>query len=252
MQLQGQVAIICGGGSGIGRATAHMFAKEGANITIADLNADNARQVAGEVEGLGRKALAIPTDTTAKGQVQAMAGQTVAELGKVDILINCVGVAHRSTVADFPEDKWDWVISTHLKSMFLACQAVLRPMMAAKYGRIVSIASRAAFKGREGTAPYSAAKAAMIGLSRVIAVEAAPYGITCNTIAPGTTETPLVVNTMGEELLKVEAANSGVITAPIRLAKPEEQAAAMLYLVGPYSAHITGQTIHVNGGSYMP
>ena len=252
MQLEHQVAIIAGGGSGLGRATARMFAKEGADIAIVDLNGEGAQAVAGEVEALGRKALALPTNTTIKNEVQSGVAKTMATFGRVDILVNCVGVAYRSSVADFPEDKWDWVMDTHVKSMFLACQAVLKPMMEARYGRIVTIASRAAFKGRANTGPYSAAKGAMIALSRVIAIEAAPYGITVNTIAPGTTETPLVINTLGEDQMLVEAENSGVITTPVRLAKPEEQAAAILYLVGKHSDHVTGQTIHVNGGSYMP
>jgi NAD(P)-dependent dehydrogenase (short-subunit alcohol dehydrogenase family) len=252
MQLKDQVALITGGASGLGRATALMMAKEGANIAIADLNAEMGAEAVHEVEALGRKALCVRTDTTRKDDVQAIVKRTLDAFGRIDILVNSAGVTHRSTVVDFPEDKWDWVLAVHLKSMFLCCQAVLPSMMERKYGRIVSIASRAAFKGRARTGPYAAAKGAMIALSRVLAVEAAPHGITVNCIAPGTTLTPLVRKTLTEAELEAEAKGSGVITAPVRLATPDEQAAAIMYLVGPYSSHVTGQTIHVNGGSFMP
>jgi len=252
MQLADQVAIITGGASGLGRATALMFAEEGAHIAIADIDADMAAETASKIEALDRRAISVHTDTTDKAQVEAVVQQTLDTFGKIDILVNCAGVAHRSLVVDFPEDKWDWVMDVHIKGMFLCSQAVLRPMMDAGYGRIVSIASRAAFKGRAGTGPYSAAKGAMIALTRVLAVEAAPHGITVNAIAPGTTETPLVRRVIGEENLQEEARTSGVITTPVRLARPEEQAAAILYLVGPHTSHVTGTTIHVNGGSYMP
>ncbi|MBI3744428.1 MAG: glucose 1-dehydrogenase [Chloroflexi bacterium] len=252
MQLKDQVALITGGASGLGRATALMMAREGANVAIADLNTDMGAEVVREVEKLGRKALCLRTDTTRKDQVHAIVKKTLDSFGRIDILVNSAGVTHRAYVIDMPEDKWDWVVAVHLKSVFLCAQAVLPSMMERKYGRIVSIASRAAFKGRVRTGPYAAAKGAMISFSRVLAAETASSGITVNCIAPGTTTTPLVLKTMGEAEMANEAKNSGVITTPVRLATPDEQAAAIMYLVGSYSSHITGQTIHVNGGSFMP
>ncbi len=253
MQLQGRVAMISGGGSGIGRACALMLAREGASAVIADINPDNGNRVVKEVQALGRQALTLPTDTAVKPQVQRIAQEGIRRFGKIDILINNAGIGAPGTIRELSEEAWDRVVAVHLKSMFLCSQAVLDSMIAQRWGRIVNIISRAAFKGRAGVGPYSAAKGGMLALSRVLAVENAQYGITVNNVAPGTTLTPMVQQGFStEEAQMNEARSSGVITAPIRLAKPGEIAQAVYYFCGPNSDHTTGETIHVNGGSLMP
>jgi 3-oxoacyl-[acyl-carrier protein] reductase len=245
--------MISGGGSGIGRACALMLAREGANIVVADINPDNGNRVVKEVQALGRQALTLPTDTAVKAQVQRIAQEGLRRFAKIDILINNAGIGSPGTVRELSENAWDRVVAVHLKSMFLCSQAVLDSMIAQKWGRIVNIISRAAFKGRAGVGPYSAAKGGMLALSRVLAVENAQYGITVNNVAPGTTLTPMVQQGFStEEAQMNEARSSGVITAPIRLAKPDEIAQAVYYFCGPNSDHTTGETIHVNGGSLMP
>jgi NAD(P)-dependent dehydrogenase (short-subunit alcohol dehydrogenase family) len=253
MQVKNRVAMVTGGGSGIGRATALMLAREGADIIVGDINAEAGRAVVAEVEALGRKAVSRATDSSDGGQVRRLVEEGVERLGTVDILVNNAGIALQGTIRELTEQDWDYVLAVHLKSMFLCSQAVIEHMIPQGWGRIVNIISRAAFRGRAGTGPYSAAKGGMLAYSRVLAVETAQWGITVNNVAPGTTLTPMVARGFTtEEAREREARSSGVITQPVRLAEADEIAGAVLYLCGPYAGHVTGATLHVNGGSFMP
>jgi len=253
MQVETRVAMVTGGGSGIGRASALMLAREGADIVVCDIDGDAGRKVAAEVEALGRAAIAEPTDSSESAQVNRLVALAAERFGKIDILVNSAGIARQANIRELTEDLWDQVIAVHLKSTFLCSKAVVELMIPGGWGRIVNIISRAAFKGRAGTGPYSAAKAGMLGFSRVLAAECAEWGITVNNVAPGTTLTPMVeAGFPTEEIRAAEARSSGVITRPLRLAEADEIAAAVLYLCGPHSGHVTGTTMHVNGGTYMP
>ncbi|MEE9284613.1 MAG: SDR family NAD(P)-dependent oxidoreductase [Dehalococcoidia bacterium] len=253
MRVEGHVAMVTGGGSGIGRACALMLAQEGADIVIADVDAASGEKVAREIEALGRGALSVATDTSVKDQVRKIVAEGTGRFGKIDILVNNAGIGAGAPVRELAEVVWDRVVSVHLKSMFLCSQAVMESMIQQGWGRIVNTISRAAFRGRAGAGPYTAAKGGMLAFSRVLAAETAQYGITVNNVAPGTTVTPMVEAAYGTiELQEQEARSSGVITTPVRLAWPEEIATAVLYYCGPHSDHVTGMTIHVNGGSYMP
>ena len=253
MNLEGRVAMITGGGSGIGRAAALMLAREGADIVICDINPETGESVAEEVRALGREALSLPTDSSDRLQVQALVKAGGERFGKIDILVNNAGIAPQTSLRDLTDELWDRIIAVHLKSMFLCSQAVVEHMIPQGWGRIVNIISRAAYRGRPGIGPYTAAKGGMLAYSRVLAVETAEWGITVNNVAPGTTRTPLLEQGYATEEAQVaEAVRSGVITQPIRLAEADEMAAAVLYLCGPYSDHVSGTTLHVNGGSYMP
>ena len=253
MNLEGRVAMITGGGSGIGRAAALMLAREGADIVICDINPQTGESVAEEVRALGREALSLPTDSSDRLQVQALVKAGGERFGKIDILVNNAGIAPQTSLRDLTDELWDRIIAVHLKSMFLCSQAVVEHMIPQSWGRIVNIISRAAYRGRAGIGPYTAAKGGMLAYSRVLAVETAEWGITVNNVAPGTTRTPLLEQGYATEEAQVaEAVRSGVITQPIRLAEADEMAAAVLYLCGPYSDHVSGTTLHVNGGSYMP
>jgi NAD(P)-dependent dehydrogenase (short-subunit alcohol dehydrogenase family) len=253
MQLEGRVAMVTGGGSGIGRASLLMLAKEGADIVVCDIRPDAGERVAAEVKSIGRHALSLPTDSSDSRQVQALVKAGAEHFGKIDILVNNAGIAKHGTILELTEDVWDRVVEVHLKSMFLCSRAVVEYMIPHRWGRIVNVISRAAYRGRAGIGPYAAAKGGMLAYSRVLAVETAQWGITVNNVAPGTTLTPLVERGFVTEESRVnEARSSGVITQPLRLADADEIAAAVLYLCGPYSGHISGTTLHVNGGSFMP
>jgi len=253
MQLEGRVAMVTGGGSGIGRASALMLAREGADIVVCDIDGDAGRKVAAEVEALGRSAIAEPADSSDSAQVSRLVAQAAERFGRIDILVNSAGIARQATIRELTEELWDQVLAVHLKSTFLCSKTAIELMIPGKWGRIVNIISRAAFKGRAGTGPYSAAKAGMLGFSRVLAVETAEWGITVNNVAPGTTLTPMVeAGFPTREIQEQEARSSGVITRPLRLAEADEIAAAVLYLCGPHAGHVTGTTMHVNGGTFMP
>lgn len=253
MQVQGRVAMVTGGAKGIGRAAALMLAREGADIVLCDIDAEAGQSAVVEVESLGRGALALPTDSSDRRQVQALVQAGVERFGKIDILVNNAGIANQATIRELTEENWDRVLAVHLKSMFLCSQAVVEHMIPGGWGRIVNIISRAAFKGRAGTGPYAAAKGGMLAYSRVLAVETAQWGITVNNVAPGTTLTHMVMQGFATEEARAEEARStGVITQPVRLAEADEIAAAVLYLCGRHSGHVTGTTLHVNGGSFMP
>jgi NAD(P)-dependent dehydrogenase (short-subunit alcohol dehydrogenase family) len=253
VQVENRVAMVTGGGSGIGRATALMLAREGADIVICDIDHIAGERVRAEIETIGRGALALPTDSSDGAGVRRLVEAGVERFGKIDILVNNAGIARQATLRELTEEVWDRVLAVHLKSMFLCSQAVVEHMIPGNWGRIVNIVSRAAFKGRAGIGPYAAAKGGMLAYTRVLAVETAQWGVTVNNVAPGTTLTPLVMQGFTtEEMRADEARSSGVITRPLRLAEADEMAAAALYLCGPHSDHVTGTTIHVNGGSYMP
>lgn len=252
MELEGKVAVVTGGGGGIGRVLCAMLAERGADVVVVDRDADLAQTAAKEVELKGRKAIALATDITVKTQVRDMVGQAERALGGIDILVNGAAIFRFHTIVDYPEDVWDEMIAVNLKATFLCSQAVLPGMMERRRGRIVNIISKSAYRGRLNSGAYSAAKGGMLGFSRVLAVEAAPYGITVNNVAPGNVGTPRVLKRYEDMGIEEYAKGQGIITTPYRPAMPEEEAAAVLYFLGPYSDHVTGMTIHVNGGSFMP
>jgi len=255
MKVQGRVAMVTGGGSGIGRASVMALAREGAQTIVADINPANAAKVASEVTALGCQVIAVETDVSKKNQVQRIVQAGIERFGKIDILVNAAGIGASGDVKDMSEDVFDSVIAAHLKSMFLCSQAVLDPMIKKGWGRIVTITSRAAYRSRPSTAAYSAAKAGMTGFSRSLALEVAQYGITVNNVAPGVTLTGMTSNENrpATEVVQIaEQLSLGVVTKPPRYAYPEEIAEAVMYFCGPNSDHTTGMTLHVNGGSFIP
>ena len=251
--VEGRVALVTGGGAGIGRAVALMLARRGADIIVCDINEQTGQGVVAEVEALGRRAFAIPTDSSDEEQVDRLFAEGIRKLGKVDILVNNAGIVTTDPILDLTAETWDRVVAVHLRSTFLASRAFARDASTRDWGRIVNITSRAAYRGRAGIGPYAASKGAILAYSRVLAAETAQWGVTVNNVAPGTTLTPMVERAFPTvEGQAQEARSSGVITAPVRLADADEIAEAVLYFVGPNSSHTTGTTLHVNGGSFMP
>src|SRR5581483_5316088 len=204
---------------------------------IVDLNAESAASTASAVEGLGRRALAIPTDVTDRAQVQAMAARVREAWGRIDILVACAGIYPRAAIVDLAEEEWDRVIDIHLKGTFLCCQAVLPTMMEQRSGRIVTTVSGLAAAGVPRSAAYAAAKGGIISFTKVLAREAEPYNITVNAFGPGATDTPLF--RAGNQPDEIEET---VRRSPFgRLPTPEQSAELAVWFTRPEMAHITGR-----------
>lgn len=247
MTFDGKVGIVTGGGSGIGRGIVMALAGAGASVAIADVSASHAEAVAAEV---GDNGLAVPTDVADERQAQRLVDTAVSRFGHLDFLVNCAGNADFAPVAELSFEAWQSVLNVHLTGMFLCCRAAIDHILAAK-GRIVSISSNYGFKGRAGGSNYSAAKAGIVALTKVLALELAP-DVNVNAIAPGPIDTPRWRRDReGAPSLEQRRAER-VKDIPLgRLGQPEDIAEATLFLLGPGSRWITGQTLHVNGGEFL-
>lgn len=242
--LLGKVAMVTGAGRGIGRAIALRLARDGADLVVADVDLESAKNVAAEIRQIGRRALAEKIDVTQKAQVRAAVDRAIAELGSLDILVNNAGILGPTTpVADTPEEEWDRCIAVHLKGAFLCCQAAVPHMIRQGYGKIVSMASVAGKEGNPNLAAYSVAKAGIICLTKSLAKEVATLGINVNCISPTVIETDLIKG--------MDPAQMAPLLAKIpmrRTGKPEEAAALVKFLVSDEAAFVTGQCYDLSGG----
>jgi 3-oxoacyl-[acyl-carrier protein] reductase len=231
--LQGQVAVVTGGASGIGRAIVEKLRAGGADVMAADIQ--EPRDVLIDVSK--------PED--AERLVQA----ALDRFARLDFLVNCAGNAHVGPVADMPFDAWRSVLDVHLTGMFLCCRAAIDALVASR-GRIVSVSSSYGFKGRPNSAHYSAAKAGMVGLTKVLAGELAPH-VNVNALAPGPIDTPRWRAGLSDAEYS-DKKTQRINDIPLgRMGEPDDIADAVLFLVGPGSRWITGQTLHINGGEFM-
>ena len=240
------VALITGGGNGIGRAVAHRFARAGMTVVIADYDHAAAEQVRGEVAESGAKADALSVDVTVAREVTALVSDVAQRFGRIDILTNIAGGSfYTKRIEDFTWTEFKRVIDTNLKGTFLMCREVARLMQKQRAGRIINTASNYGVTGSAFRAPYSAAKAGIVGFTKSLALELAPDGIRVNTVAPGPTDTPRVM-----EKETPEARRQRWYSAiPLgRTAQPEDLAELYYFLTTPESAAITGQLFHCNGG----
>jgi len=248
MRLEGKVALVTGGASGIGAATARRLAAEGARVAIGDLDLDGARGVAGELEGF-----ACTLDVSDTASVRAGVAATVETLGEIDVLINNAGTDRFSFFVNTDEELWDFVMGVNLRGVLAVTHAVLPEMQRRRTGAIVNVASEAGRVGSQGSAVYSAAKAGVIGFTKAIAREAARYRVRCNAVAPGPIETPLL-NAAEEMLGEIGARlKQGMVnaTALQRSGEPEEVAAAIAFLASEDASYVTGQTLNISGGLSM-
>ena len=242
MRLKDKVALITGGGSGIGAAVARRFAQEGAKIAIGDVDVEGAEKVASEIKDAGGEALICKADVRKRDEVEAMVDHVLREYGRLDILINNAGVTRDSLCARMSEEDWNFVVDVNLKGTFLCSKAAFRPMRKQRYGKIVNTAS-VAVRGNIGQVNYSASKAGIIGLTRTLALEFARAGICVNCIAPGFIETPMT------EGLPEKVKEEALKRIPLgRIGRPEEVANLHLFLASPESDYITGQVFFIDGG----
>lgn len=246
MELLGKVALVTGGAQGIGRAVALMLAKNGADVAISDINLEMALATAGEIEKLGRRALAVEANVARFEDGQRMARETVESLGTIDILINNAGIARDKLLLRMSEEDWDAVLDVNLKGAFNCTKAVVRAMSKQRGGRIVNIASVVGLMGNAGQANYAASKAGLIGFTKTVAREFGSRGINVNAVAPGYIDTPMT------QALPEKAKEELKRLIPMdRLGTPEDVAKAVFYLVTSASDYVTGQVLQVNGGLYM-
>jgi len=250
-KLSGQYAVVTGAAGGLGEVIAKILAQAGASVAVADINIQEAKRVESEIQENGGLALAIQFDVTRSQEVMGMVRQVLNRWGAIDILVNNAGGFNNfSSLLEIPEDEWDRVIVFNLKSVFLCCQAVAKNMMERRKGRIINIASRAGLAPNPGGPdylPYGAAKAGVIGFTRLLAKELGPYGITVNSISPSTVLTQRVIKLRDPESLKKIAD-----MAPLRhLVEPRDIAEAVLFLASEGARYITGINLNVNAGNLM-
>ena len=250
IDLSGKLAIVTGAGRGIGAAIAETFAKAGADLVIADINEDSARQVAEKTQHIGRTALAVKTDVASPADVDRLFATVQDQFGGVDILVNNTGIWFRRPFLEIADDEWDNVLAVNLKGTFMCSQRAARLMMAKRTGCIINIASHAGlFYSRGQGVHYAASKAAIIQMTRVLAFELGPLGIRINAIAPGgvNTATP---TSLSSSSVEVSAGKTSVSSNPLGFrGEPKDIAQAALFLASPMSGFVTGQTLVVNGGT---
>ena len=245
LDLAGKIAIVTGASRGIGRAIAQTLAARGA-LVVAAARGDNAAETVAVITQAGGKADVAAVDVTDAASVDAMVASTLERHGRIDILVNNAGIARDQLMLRMKREDWDQVLATNLTSAFICAQAVLRPMIKQRGGRIISISSVVGQMGNAGQANYAASKAGLIGFSKALAREVASRNITVNVVTPG-----LVATDMTKAITDKAQADWASAIPLGRLGTVEEVAAAVCFLASDEAAYITGQVLAVNGGMYM-
>lgn len=246
IDLSNKTALITGGGRGIGREIALRMAEAGCNVAVSDLDLDTARATASDIENLGRKSLAIKGDVSKETDVEAMFKSFLEVFPNIDILVNNAGVTRDGLLVRMKEADWDLVLNVNLKSAFLCCREAARPMMKARTGKIVNIASVVGLMGNAGQANYSASKAGLIGLTKTLAREFASRSINVNAVAPG-----FIRTAMTDKLSDAEKEKLSSNIPMAKLGSSRDVANAALFLSSPLADYITGQVLTVDGGLVM-
>ena len=244
MRFSDRVALVTGGGRGIGAATAARLAEEGARVVVSDMDVAPAQEVAGPIGGL-----AIACNVTDRSAVESLVARTVGELGRLDILVCCAGIIRDNLLFKMSDEDWDLVIDTHLKGTFLCARAAQKPMVEQKYGKMVFLSSTSAL-GNRGQTNYSTAKAGLQGMARTLAIELGPFNINVNTVAPGFVETRMTRATAERMGVDFEAFKIGAASqTPLRrIGQPEDIASVIAFLCSDESSFVSGQTLYVRGG----
>ncbi|MDQ3211757.1 MAG: 3-oxoacyl-[acyl-carrier-protein] reductase [Acidobacteriota bacterium] len=244
INLSGRIAIVTGASRGIGRAIARQLAVQGAHV-VAAARGDNARAVAEDIVAAGGRAEAVALEVTADGAADAVVASTLERHKRIDILVNNAGIARDQLMLRMKREDWDAVLATNLTGAFALTQAVLKPMIRQRGGRIICISSVVGQSGNAGQANYAASKAGIIGFAKAVALEVASRGITVNVVAPGLVETDMTRAITGS------AREEWAAKIPLRrLGTPDDIASAVCFLASDEASYITGQVLAVNGGMY--
>lgn len=245
--LKGDIAIVTGGSKGIGKAIVYALAVAGAVVVIADIDEENGKSICKELSGNGFQAEIIKTDVTNSKSIDELMNYTVDKYGKVDILVNNAGILGDAVITEISDETWDTLMGVNLTGAFYCCRAAVHHMLGKGKGKIINVAS---VGGKQGIylagVHYAASKGALLALTRHLAMQVSPKGIYVNAVAPGTTETEMIKNRSEEKKKYI------ISRIPVgRMGKPEDTAAAVLFLASKAGDYITGETIDVNGGLYM-
>ena len=244
INLSGRIAIVTGASRGIGRAIARQLAAQGAHV-VAAARGENARAVAEEIAAAGGRAEAVALDVTADGAAAAVVASTLERHERIDILVNNAGIARDQLMLRMKREDWDAVLATNLTGAFALTQAVLKPMIRQRGGRIVCISSVVGQSGNAGQANYAASKAGIIGFAKAVALEVASRGITVNVVAPGLVDTDMT------SAITESARDEWAARIPLRrLGTPDDIASAVCFLASDEASYITGHVLAVNGGMY--
>ena len=248
-RLDGRVAFVTGSGRGIGAATALRLAEDGARVALVDLDLSGCESVAAEVQAFGSEALIFKCDVADAAAVQEAIDKTAEHFGSLDILVNNAGVIRDNLIFKMTDDDWDTVMNVHLRGAFNCSRAAQKYMVQQKYGRIVSLSSTSAL-GNRGQANYSTAKAGLQGLTRTLAIELGPFGITANAIAPGFIATEMTRATARRQGLDPDEviANASKTIPVRRVGQPRDIANVINFLVSEEAGFVNGQIIYVAGG----
>ena len=249
-RLAGKVALITGAGSGIGQATARLFATEGADVAVADIDERAAAVTVGQIDGSGGRAQAFQVDVTDPAATEALAANVLARFGRIDVLFNNAGIAGIGVLHETPVDLWDRVMAVNVRGVFLVARAVLPAMIAARRGSIINMSSTIAEIGLANRASYAASKGAVLSLTRQMQADYAAYGIRVNALLPGTIHTPFVDRYLAESyddpVAGLETLKKRQLTGD--LGRPEDVAAAALFLASDESRFVLGSGMFVDGG----
>ena len=248
-KLDGRVAFVTGAGRGIGAATALRLAEDGASVVLADIDPDGCKEVAAQIKNAGSQALAVSCNVADREAVEAAFQQAIEHFGQLDILVNNAGVLRDNLLFKMSDDDWETVMNVHLKGAFLCSRAAQAHMVQQKYGRIISLSSVSAL-GNRGQANYATAKAGLQGLTRTLAIELGPFGITTNAVAPGFIDTEMTRATarrQGHDPQQViEMAAKSI---PVRrVGQPRDVANVICFLASEEASYVNGQVIYVAGG----
>jgi 3-oxoacyl-[acyl-carrier protein] reductase len=245
--MEGKIALVTGGGRGIGRAIAEALARRGCHLALLDRNAELVESSAQEIATLfSRRTLALSGDVADTANIKACVETVLAEFGRIDILVNNAGITRDNLIMRMEEADFDAVLDVNLKGVWNCCKAVIRPMIKQRFGRIINISSVSGLAGQAGQTNYSASKAGVIGLTKALAREVASRGITVNAVAPGYIPTALTAD------LPADLKEAILKATPIgRMGTPEEVAHAVAFFASDEAAFITGQVLSVDGGMVM-
>ncbi len=244
-RLDNKIALITGGGRGLGRAIALAFADAGAHVAVASRTREQLDEVAEAIRAKGRRALAVEADVSDSASVAQMVVATRREFGRVDILVNSAGVGWAEKLADTSDETWEWIIKTNLYGVFYCCRDVMRVMIEQKSGNIINLASVAGVKGPPGLGAYAASKGGVIAMTKVLALENARYNVRVNAIAPGYFRTDLNAAALDDPELGPKI----VKRIPMRRAgKPEEIGGLAVYLASDDASFVTGEVYFITGG----